>query len=538
MTVSHWGPHFPDAAQANVKHWSVHFPDGGQDPNFFPPYGPPGVATLIPKLESGFKVTYSWNTDIHKFRSGKERRASRNDAPKQRYSGTALLLGTTARQMRAKLAKFAAIGSQFLLGLPHEELSLRADSSGASVFVSSTAQGLTDWCKIGQRVVVVAPDDSSSIDATIQDPSAPGTLVLDVSPGVIGKQGGRIMPAFPIFLDPEQAFDRYPVNAEAWTLSAIASIFDFALTHASLALSTVTTSGGLNGIVLYARAAGLTNIQVEFSSSAGNPAAGSIVEVGPITTINYKPGVTTLTNLAALFLISTNLKMTGTFVGANTISALDAFISPVLGGSASGDVGTGAALTTYLSSPVWDRGLEAAGGVVDSIHAMTEIIDFGGIPYSIGLADEPDWGRAVRFESDRQSEWQWWKLFLSTVKGCQKSWWLSTWRNDLTFVSKAAGTITINGPNDTADFNAWYPAQRQHVQIVQTDGTITRAQITSAVDNGNGTITLTIGTTISGVAVSMISWLELCRFESDDFEVTWSDGYNFAIETTARVVQQ
>ena len=118
----------------------------------------------------------------------------------------------------------------------------------------------------------------------------------------------------------------------------------------------------------------------------------------------------------------------------------------------------------------------------------------------------------------------------------QRAFWLSTWRDDFTFVSKATNTVTVS-TTDGSDFFGWWPDQRQYLQIVQADGTITRCKVTAAVDNGNGTATLTVGVTLTSSAVTLVSWLELCRFESDDFSISWS-GEGFQIEARARVVQQ
>lgn len=90
---------------------------------------------------------------------------------------------------------------------------------------------------------------------------------------------------------------------------------------------------------------------------------------------------------------------------------------------------------------------------------------------------------------------------------------------------------------NSKNFFEWWPLQRTHVQITQQDGTITYAEIQSAVDNGDGTVTVGMSVVLSGSPITLISWLELCRFEYDDIEVAFS-GLDFKMKTTARVVQQ
>lgn len=506
------------------------------DPTMFDGYGPSGVYTLMLDLQVGFTVRWGWLTDIIKTRSGLEQRISRNDSPKQSYSGDALLFDDNPRTIRAKLARYAAIGSQFLLGLPHEELTIRASSSGTTVYVHAGALALVDWAKPGQRVVLARA--GASLDAVIQSTTS-NTIELDVTPGALGLVGGRIMPAMAVYLEPQQNFARYPTNAERWNLDARAAIFDFAPTKASLALGPITVSAAFDGVILVARPDGLAgnSITVALTGDALFPPMGGLSESGLVTTVLFRPGVTTLANLEAVLLLSSNVLMTGTWTGADTIAAGDAFAATSLAGGANGAVGTGATVTTYDGHPVWDRRLSNKSTAQDSVHAMTEILDFGGVPYAIGTADEADWGRAVGFDANgvnAMAEYQWLKLFLSTVKGRQKAFWLPTWRDDMTFVSKAANTITISD-TDGSDFFAWWPAQRQHIQIWEADGTITYAEVTAAVDNG-ATITLTIGTTLASSDVTMVSWLELCRFESDDFELQ-CDAAHYAMSTVARVVQ-
>ncbi|RPH65005.1 MAG: hypothetical protein EHM89_00250 [Acidobacteria bacterium] len=533
MTISFFGQHFPDANLVDGKiFWDGHFPDGGQDPEFAVGFGPAGVATLVLDLENGFQVTYNWITDVKiKTRSGKEQRISRNDVARQSFSGSALLRADSPRTVRAQMARFAAVGAQFLLGLPHEDLTIAADASTFTVFVHSTAY--SDWAKPGQRVVVARA--GSFVDAVIQSVTST-TIVLDIEPGSLGNVGGVIMPAVPIFLEPQQDFPRYPVSVERWNINARANINDFAPTLATLPLGPVTLSAAFNNVTLVSRLFGLAGnaINVQFSSNAIYPAIGQLIETGYFTEFRYRPGVTTLDNLYSKLLLSSNVMMTGTWTGSDTIAAGDIFDEPLTGASEAGAVGTGATVTSYAGHPVWDKRLDNEGTAQDSVQAATEIIDHGGTPYALGTADRADWGRAVLFKSAGQTDWQWWKRFLSEVKGRQKAFWLPTWRDDLTFVSQAPGEIVVSS-EDGSDLFAWWPDLRQHIQIVEDDETVTYAEIEDAIDNLDGTITLTVSEDPASSDVAMISWLEPCRFESDDFPVSFNaDG--FKVASVARVV--
>lgn len=525
------------------RDWTLEWLGLDEDPGLVPPYGDAGAATLVIDLENGFTVAHSWITDIIKARAGNEQRIARNDMDHQSFSGRAHLLRNAPRSTRALLARHAAIGSLMLLGLPHEELALRADSSGTTVFVFAAALALTDWAKPTQRVVVAHLDangDLAAIDAVIQSVGA-DSMVLSVAPGDLGKYGGTIMPAKAIFLEPQQNFDRFQVGAETWQVAARgAKPLDYAPDLASIPLSFL--SAPFANVVMVARRTGLAgnDIDLTFDGDAGYPATGVIFSESSLqTTFRFRPGVTTLQNLYDAFLLSTNFLMTGTFSGASTIGVSDEFLASSSGGADSGDVGNGATLVTYsgdgTSRPVWDRELNTPGTITDGVHAMTQIIEHGGIPYALGIADEADWFRSVLLTNGDQEDWQWFKLFMATAKGRQKKFWLPTWRDDMTFVSKSANTITVS-TTDGSDFTAWWPQQREHIQIIESNGTVTRAKITAQIDNGNGTRTLTIGVTLATSSVEIISWLELCRFEDADGYQTTHSGNGFSVALVARVV--
>ncbi len=487
--------------------------------DFFDAYGDAPVEVFALELENGYTVTYSWATGIVKTRSGIEQRSARNDIAKQGSDGPAIMLGNLPRHVRAQMAKFAAQGAMFGFALHHEALALRAVPSGTIVPVFSSAMLFCDWAAVGQRVVVI-DSEGDSTEGVIQSFDA-DTITLDVSPIA---DGNVIMPVLPMLLEPQQAFPRFPVEAEAWSLKARAAVLDFAPVLAKLDLGASTVSAGFDGSFVTAREFGLIGNTRKFymTSDAGAPNAGYLTENATTGEFGFtfKPTVTTISDLATALNSSALGKLTGTWTGASTIAAGDAFSPTLLSGAAdAGLVGQGVSLTIYETHPVWDRELELDGETLeDGVHGMTAVIDHGGKPYALGTADQPDWYRTTAIVDGDHEDWQWFKLFMSTVRGRQRSWWLPTWRHDLTFVSKSTNTITVSTA-DSSDIFTWWPAQREHIQIKETSGTITRAKITAVVDNGNGTATLTIGTTLATSSVAFVSWLELCRFESDEFTI-------------------
>lgn len=522
--------------------WSIDWHGETGSDGVIPGITPDGIGSFALSLENGYTVTYRWPTDIIKTRSGKEQRISRNDRPKEAYGGKAFLLGDQAVETRATLARSAAAGTPILLGLQHEEALVTAvdstDSDLPVITIGAGAMSECDWSNHGQRVFVVHEDSDDvlrSAEAVVQDSDA---TTLTVAPddadafAEVAIRGARIMPAMPVLLEPQQDFARYPLDAEIWNIRARAARFDFAMALASLDLGPLTAAAGLDSASVTARVAGSAPT---FQMVADAIAGETLEETATGVVIHFTPGPfapSSVADIYALLLTSTLVAPTGTW-GAGTLDVADEVPETALaGGDTQGPVGTGASVTTYAGRPVWDREINIRDTNTDSVHAMTEIIDHGGVPYSVGGADVPDWGRAVVLTNKQRDDWQWWKLFMATVKGPQKAFWLSTWRDDLPFVSKATDTITVEG-----DVSSWYPRHRQHLQIWETSGTFTRAEIADAVDNGDGTWTLDIGTTLASSSVRMVSWLELCRFEKDEFAVTFGAN-GFSLSTIARVVQE
>src|SRR5688572_8643810 len=122
--MGYWGRHFGRqlvGSRWQSRHFGRHFPEGREG---VPPIAPATAATLI--LEANARVTFAWKTGIEKSFDGTEKRAGFNDDPAIRFEGDAYLLGGEVRELRGKLARLAASGAAFSLGLPFEELPLRA----------------------------------------------------------------------------------------------------------------------------------------------------------------------------------------------------------------------------------------------------------------------------------------------------------------------------------------------------------------------------------------------------------------------------
>ncbi len=550
----HWPPHhWPDggAGVGGVHFAQNHWPNADDG---VPPTGPGGAGVFELALEDTATVTYAWSTAVEKHYDGGERRASLVDDPAVRYEGSALLLGPDAqargaqvRAARTRLARFAALGSSFLLGLPFEALSIRIDSTALTVAVFSGLLAQADWAVPGVRVIV-SHEAYGSTQAVIQTVTS-DTIVVATDDGAdlgnVGKLGAVIMPAAAIFLDAQQVFDRYEPSEpiERWQIRARNADAGFmeAGAAAELALDSVFT-----GLTIYARSPGTDGnaITVSYFGGGSDP-AGTLVETTNHVEYQYQTGVTTIADFIAAFQSSTIVRIDGSVADdTDTISGEILDTEPLAGGTdpSAIEVGLGATVATYRSSPVWDRKLVVNGTIGDSINSMVTPQDMGGLPFTAQTAKVPDWGRAITMDTMLGDEWQWAKRILWTLKGRFLSFWLPTWRADLRPVSVGTGTLTVTDGDAAGDVRTWYPLHRRDLQCRAADGTVTYVRIASATNNGDGTTTLAL-VDEGDVAVSLgavpqtVSWLELCHLESDEVPVTFQ-GRQFKFSIQARVVQE
>lgn len=207
-------------------------------------------------------------------------------------------------------------------------------------------------------------------------------------------------------------------------------------------------------------------------------------------------------------------------------------------------MGVGATVLTLGGFAIWDRGVEFLGQVSgDSLQSLAEVIDYGGVISSAGGAPVADWGRQVALESPLRLDWQWFKAFVSAVRGRQLPFLLPTGHSDLLFKAKISNTvISVFGPPTAGagDPRAMFVSSLAHkwLAILCTDGSTLYADISTIVDNGDGSANIAFATaSLTGRTPSKISWLELCRFEADTFETSWTDA-TFAYNALAHVVQE
>lgn len=116
------------------------------------------------------------------------------------------------------------------------------------------------------------------------------------------------------------------------------------------------------------------------------------------------------------------------------------------------------------------------------------------------------------------------KCFIHRRKGRAVPFWAPTYCADLPLSAAATGTsFTIKSIDYTA--NQFPDIARRHIAFITPGGAITPRKITNAVNNGNGTETITISSALPAggfPASTLVSFLTLVRLAEDDIDVSWS----------------
>lgn len=119
-----------------------------------------------------------------------------------------------------------------------------------------------------------------------------------------------------------------------------------------------------------------------------------------------------------------------------------------------------------------------------------------------------------------------WRGMVYALNGKRNSLWVPTWLDDLRLASNMTS-------DTTAMVVAWtgYAARtpqatnRRDLRIQLASGAVLYRRVNASADNGNGTETLTLdaalGVAVTPDQVAQVSFMGLCRSDSDQFEIGW-----------------
>lgn len=118
------------------------------------------------------------------------------------------------------------------------------------------------------------------------------------------------------------------------------------------------------------------------------------------------------------------------------------------------------------------------------------------------------------------------KRFIHRRFGQAVPFWLPTWHNDLPLAEDAAGAAVNIDIKRVGYTDYQFPdTARRHIAFIDPSGAITARKVTAAVDNGDGTETITVSSALPAggfPAATMVSFLPLVRLADDDVDLRWS----------------
>lgn len=186
-----------------------------------------------------------------------------------------------------------------------------------------------------------------------------------------------------------------------------------------------------------------------------------------------------------------------------------------------------AALATYNSKPLLDKVYQPGGD--ETFNKRVERLDFG---HKIAQDYEQVYANVISgrsYTSRGREDRQWWKLFLETVKGSQKSFYTSTHRHDMTVTTQpgASGTDFQVGDDATVAGGWENITSHTHMAFEMADGTTLYKQMdvgAATFDNGDGTHTVGVLSAFPAAptanhTIVKVSFLELVRLASDTVEI-------------------
>lgn len=160
--------------------------------------------------------------------------------------------------------------------------------------------------------------------------------------------------------------------------------------------------------------------------------------------------------------------------------------------------------------------LERSASILDSATGKIVSYDHGPAPIgAIGFA----WFMETRPKITEFRD------FIAARRGRAVPFWAPTWRPDLP-LANAIGSGSANMTIRTIGYSTFLFASlaRRYVVFLLRDGTKVYRKIIGAVDNANGTESLTLDSA-PGVAIpvsTMVSFLLFCRLAEDDVVIEWT----------------
>lgn len=167
----------------------------------------------------------------------------------------------------------------------------------------------------------------------------------------------------------------------------------------------------------------------------------------------------------------------------------------------------------------------------DQVTQRIEIVESPvGARRPVSIADFPRYARTLRFHLLTPTDHAWLQGFWDARRGRLAPFWLPSYEHDVelaTGLSTGTAAMTIRKIGYAANIFPLGPPRRHFYIYDRPTGTALTKKILAAVDNGNGTETLTFNGNppISGFP-TIVCQLRLCRLDADEMNVVWRErGY-------------
>lgn len=182
----------------------------------------------------------------------------------------------------------------------------------------------------------------------------------------------------------------------------------------------------------------------------------------------------------------------------------------------------------YLGFDVLET-MPSLGANADPTDTLTRTVarlDPGpGAVHVIAKADVPVLAREFAWLLESRAAITSFRNFLAARQGKLVPFWMPSWDADFGLAAAATALdaeITVYACGYTAFVST--TDARRYLALMPGDGSVITRKITAAVDNGDGTETLTLDSAIGAAldpAAAMVSYLLLMRLDTDDVEIAW-----------------
>jgi hypothetical protein len=193
-------------------------------------------------------------------------------------------------------------------------------------------------------------------------------------------------------------------------------------------------------------------------------------------------------------------------------------------------------LTYFGSLPVIEDKPIATSDLPHVFDKGIETIDIGtSIPEQFSDQSNSYFSGARSWLIDSVDQYKWWAEFADYAKGRQKPFLLPTFREDLPIVggpfSSPDQFITSNV--DYLDNFAFASYKRLRIE---TSSAVYLVTATAVTDNGDGTITVDVSSSLSG-SIEKVSYVNLARFNTDQIQIAHETNYS-ALTASVRSIDE